>query len=137
MTTVFVSRDGNGKISLVSAGPQELAQEAIDDQDPAVLAYLADPLGLNDSFPTLYKWQLWLAALELEPPIYKSAVLQTIEAFPGMTLQEKEAIRIMIEDAQEYHRDDPRIDLLAAAMGITVPDQMDSLWRWAAQIQAK
>ncbi|MBY3055031.1 hypothetical protein HF263_02920 [Rhizobium leguminosarum] len=135
MTIVFVSRDDAGKINLVCAGPQEVAQEAIDDQDPAVLAYLADPLGLNDSFPDLKKWQLWLAALELPSPIFKADVLAAVAGMPGFSDVEKETIRIMIEDAQEYAREDPRIDVLAQVMGIS-PAEMDSLWRWAASFSS-
>ncbi|MBX5020432.1 hypothetical protein [Rhizobium lentis] len=134
MTTVYVMRDENGKINAVFAGPQINAQEAIDDQDPAVVKFLADPLGLNDSFPDLYKWQLWLAALELEPPIFKADVLASIANMPDFSEKDKETVRIMIEDTQGYKRADPRIDLLAQVMGIP-PAQMDSLWRWAAQIQ--
>jgi len=134
MTIVYVMRDGNGAIHAVCAGPQENAQEAIDDQDPAVLKFIADPLGVNDSFPDLYKWQLWLAALELEPPIYKADVLASIANMADFSEKDKETVRIMIEDTQGYKRADPRIGLLAQVMGIP-PGQMDSLWRWAAEIQ--
>ncbi len=51
-----------------------------------------------------------------------------------MSVKDKETVRIMIEDAQEYSRNDPRIDLLAVAMSIP-PNQMDDLWKWAAQIE--
>jgi hypothetical protein len=53
----------------------------------------------------------------------------------GLTAIQKETIRIMVEDAQEYAREDPRIDLLAQAMGIP-PEQMDALWIWAASFSS-
>jgi len=129
---VHVIRDATtGKVNGIYYGnPGIDGLEALPEDNPDVLAFLNPEPG----FPVLHKWQLWLAALELEPPIYKTNVLQTIDALPGKTPQEKEAIRIMIEDAQAYHREDPRMDLLGQAMGIPSA-QMDDLWRWAAMFQ--
>jgi len=135
MTTVYVRYDSAGTILEIFTRDQpNLDLIAHDDQEPAIAKYLRDPTGSEDRFPTLRKWQLWLAALELEPPIFKADVLATINDMAGMSARDKETIRIMIEDAQEYSREDPRIDLLAVAMGIP-PNQMDDLWRWAAQIE--
>ncbi|UVD59012.1 hypothetical protein NE852_12830 [Rhizobium sp. Pop5] len=104
--------------------------EAISDEHPDVVTFLSPSTG----FPVLQKWQLWLAALELEPPVYKVDIMEVISTMADKTPQEKEAIRIMVEDTQAYHREDPRIDLLGQTMGIT-PAEMDDLWRWASQFQ--
>lgn len=40
---VYVSRDAQGNINGVFAGPQTYAQEAIADDDPTVVAYLNPP----------------------------------------------------------------------------------------------
>lgn len=132
MNTIYITRDpATGKINGISYGkPGRSSIETLPEDHPEVQTYLHSQVG----FPVLYKWQLWLAALELEPPVYKADILQAISSLAGKTLQEKEAIRIMVEDTQAYHREDPRIDLLGQAMGIT-PLQMDDLWRWAALIQ--
>jgi hypothetical protein len=52
----------------------------------------------------------------------------------GLSARERETVRIMVEEAQEYSREDPRMDLLAIAMGIP-PNQMDDLWKWAAEFR--
>lgn len=135
MTIVYVDRDNDGNIRGIYACDQiGLSLTPRDDQDPLIAKFLRDPFGLEDAFPPLKKWQLWLAALELEPPIFKTDVLSTVNDMAGMSGKDKETVRIMIEDAQEYSREDSRIDLLAAAMGIP-PNQMDDLWKWAAQIE--
>lgn len=132
MSTIYITRDlATGKINGIFYGkPESSSTETLPEDHPDVQAYLHSQVG----FPVLYKWQLWLAALELEPSVYKADILQAISALADKTPQEKEAIRIMVEDIQVYHREDPRIDLLGQAMGIT-PVQMDDLWRWAALIQ--
>lgn len=128
---VYVTRGEDGTINGVWYRAQSgLQMFPLPSEHPDVLTFLNPEPG----FPVLHKWQLWLAVLELEPPVYKANVLQTIDALPGKTPQEKEAIRIMVEDVQEYHREDPRMDLLGQAMGIP-PTQMDDLWRWAAMFQ--
>lgn len=134
MTTVYVQSDSLGKITGVYWSPQAgLALSPHDDQEPAIAKYLRDPLGLEEAFPALKKWQLWLTALQLGTPVTKQDVYQAIAAMP-LSEFEKEGIRIMIEDVTEYHREDPRINLLATAMGLT-PAEMDSLWMWAAQME--
>jgi hypothetical protein len=128
MNTVFVQRDSEGAIVFYSAGPQaHMDLEELPENNAEVVAFLnpATP------FPTLSKWQLWLAALELEPPIYKADVLASVAGMAGLSDKDKETVRIMIEDSQGYERVDPRINLLAQVMGIS-PAQMDSLWLWAA-----
>jgi len=137
MTTVFVDRDGSGKIHIVYSGPQpDLQLEEMDDSTPEVMDFLASIAPIAEgSFPALKKWQLWLAALQLTPPIFKVDVLAAVNAMADMSAVDKETVRIMVEDAQEYSRGDPRIDLLGQAMGIPA-SQMDDLWRWAAQIQS-
>jgi hypothetical protein len=128
---VYITRGEDGKVNGVWYRAQSgLQMFPLPSEHPDVQAFLNPGPG----FPVLHKWQLWLAALELEPPMYKANILQTIDALPGKTPQEKEAIRIMIEDVQEYHREDHRIDLLGQAMGIP-PVQMDGLWYWAAMFQ--
>lgn len=135
MTTVYVRYDSAGTIlEIFSRDQPNLDLIAHDDQEPAIAKYLRDPTGSEDRFPTLRKWQLWLAALELEPPIFKADVVATIDGMADMSARDRETVRIMIEDAQQYSRQDPRIDLLSVAMGIP-PNQMDDLWRWAAQIE--
>lgn len=136
MTTVYVRRDNDGKILEILGASQPGMPDLIphDDEEPLIAKYLRDPLGLEERFPPLKKWQLWIAALELEPPIAKADILATINGMPDMSFKDKETVRIMIEDAQQYSREDPRIDLLAVAMGIP-PNQMDDLWRWAACIE--
>jgi hypothetical protein len=135
MTTVYVRYDDSGTIlEILSRDQPNLDLIAHDDQEPAIARYLRDPTASEDLFPPLRKWQLWLAALELEPPVFKADILETIDGMAGMSLKDRETIRIMIEDAQDYSRTDPRIDLLATAIGIT-PGQMDALWRWAAEFQ--
>lgn len=135
MTTVYVRYDSAGTIlEIFSRDQPDMILVAHDDQEPAIAKYLRGPLGLEDAFPPLKKWQLWLAALELEPPIVKADILTTVSGMADMSFKDKETIRIMIEDAQDYSREDPRIDLLAVAMGIP-PNQMDDLWRWAAEFR--
>ena len=135
MTTVYVRYDSARTILEIFTRDQpNLDLTPHDDQEPAIAKYLRDPTGSEDRFAPLKKWQLWLAALELEPPIFKADVLAAIDGMAGMSAKDKETVRIMIEDAQEYSRKDPRIDLLAVAMGIP-PNQMDDLWKWAAQIE--
>ncbi|MBW9054877.1 hypothetical protein [Rhizobium mesosinicum] len=135
MTTVYVRYDRAGTILEIFTGDQpNLDLIAHDDQEPAIAKYLRDPTGSEDRFPPLRKWQLWLAALELEPPILKADVLSAVYRLPDLSVKDKETVRIMIEDAQDYAREDPRIDLLAVAMGIP-PNHMDDLWRWAALIE--
>lgn len=135
MTTVYVRYDSAGTILEIFTRDQpNLDLIAHDDQEPAIAKYLRDPAGSEDRFPPLRKWQLWLAALELEPPIFKADVLAAIDGMVDMSAKDKETVRIMIEDAQDYSREDPRIDLLAVAMGIP-PNQMDDLWRWAAEFR--
>ncbi|MBB3308687.1 hypothetical protein FHT78_000416 [Rhizobium sp. BK196] len=135
MTTVYVRYDGAGTILEIFTRDQpNLDLIAHDDQEPAIAKYLRDPTGSEDRFPPLRKWQLWLAALELEPPIFKADVLSAVDRLSDLSAKDKETVRIMIEDAQDYAREDSRIDLLAVAMGIP-PNQMDDLWRWAALIE--
>ncbi len=135
MTTVYVRYDSAGTIlEILTRDQPDMILVPHDDQEPAIAKYLRDPTGSEDRFPSLRKWQLWLAALELEPPIFKADVLSTVNGMAEMSVKDKETVRIMIEDAQDYSRKDPRIDLLAVAMGIP-PDQMDDLWKWAAQIE--
>jgi hypothetical protein len=136
MTTVYVRQDSEGKILEILGAPQPGMPDATahDDQEPLIAKFLRDPLGLEEAFPSLKKWQLWLAALELEPPVFKADVLSLVNGMADMSVKDKETVRIMIEDAQEYSRNDPRIDLLAVAMSIP-PNQMDDLWKWAAQIE--
>lgn len=43
MTIVYVMRNPEGAIQCIFAGPQEGAQEAIDDSDPEVVAFLNPP----------------------------------------------------------------------------------------------
>lgn len=132
MTTCYVRKDNLGTILGVSYGP--MPQSTVhDDQEPDIAKFLRDPLGLEDRLPALKKWQLWLTALQLGTPVTKADVYQAIAAMP-ISEPEKEGIRIMIEDVTEYHRGDPRIDLLATAMGLS-PSEMDSLWLWAAQME--
>ena len=135
MTTVYVRYDGAGTIlEIFTRDRPNLDLIAHDDQEPAIAKYLRDPTGSEDRFPPLRKWQLWLAALELEPPIFKADVLSAVDRLSDLSAKDKETVRIMIEDAQDYAREDSRIDLLAVAMGIP-PNQMDDLWRWAALIE--
>lgn len=136
MTTVYVRRNSEGKILEILGAPQPGMPDVTphDDQEPLIAKYLRDPLGLEDAFPALRKWQLWLAALELEPPIFKADVLTAIDGMTDLSVKDKETVRIMIEDTQDYAREDPRIDLLAIAMGIP-PNQMDDLWKWAAEFR--
>ena len=135
MTTVYIDQDTDGNIRGIYACDQiGLSLTPHDDEEPWIAAWRMDPLGLEDAFPSLKKWQLWLAALELEPPVFKADVLSLINGMADMSVKDKETVRIMVEDAQEYSRNDPRIDLLAVAMGIP-PNQMDDLWKWAAQIE--
>jgi hypothetical protein len=135
MTTVYVRYDRAETILEVFTRDQpNLDLIAHDDQEPAIAKYLRDPTGSEDRFPPLRKWQLWLAALELEPPIFKADVLSAVDRLSDLSAKDKETVRIMIEDAQDYAREDSRIDLLAVAMGIP-PNQMDDLWRWAALIE--
>ncbi|EJZ17410.1 hypothetical protein RCCGEPOP_30929 [Rhizobium sp. Pop5] len=132
MRVVHVRRDPEShRVAGVFSSPTAMeGLEAISDEHPDVVTFLSPSTG----FPVLQKWQLWLAALELEPPVYKVDIMEVISTMADKTPQEKEAIRIMVEDTQAYHREDPRIDLLGQTMGIT-PAEMDDLWRWASQFQ--
>jgi len=135
MTTVYVRYDSAETILEIFTRDQpDMILAPHDDQEPVIAKYLRDPTGSEERLPPLKKWQLWLAALELEPPVFKADVLSIVNGMGDMSVKDKETVRIMIEDAQEYSRKDPRIDLLAVAMGIP-PNQMDDLWRWAARIE--
>jgi len=47
---------------------------------------------------------------------------------------ERAAVLIDIRKAQSFRRDYPLVDEMAAAQNIQ-PEQMDTLWTWAAQIE--
>jgi hypothetical protein len=130
---IWVLRDGDGKIGGVSYAPIEGVP--LEQITTATYAEYQAFLNAPEPFPPLKKWQLWLAALELPSPIFKADVLAAVAGMPDFSDVEKETIRIMIEDAQEYAREDPRIDVLAQVMGIS-PAEMDSLWRWAASFSS-
>jgi hypothetical protein len=65
----------------------------------------------------------WLAALTVN--VTKRQTLALINALPESNT--KERMLILVEDAQEYHRDDPIVAQLASALGISAT-QLDALW---------
>jgi hypothetical protein len=74
MNIVFVSRGDDGKISLVSAGPQEFASEAIDDGEQEVVDFLASlQIASSDGYQ-ISKTTPWLRMTDEEAEIMTAAM---------------------------------------------------------------
>lgn len=90
-----------------------------------------DPLPVEE-FPPLHRLEFWLLALTID--VTKASVAAHIEAMPEGTYEEiqtKEEARLYFADATIYRREDPFLNALAVAEGVTA-EQLDSLWKWGA-----
>ena len=98
----------------------------LDDVGMADLTAALASLPTTPAFPPLPRAAFWLAALEVG--VTKSGVLSHVATNSDPAFREQ--ARIMIEESTQYRRDDPLIDFLSAAEGIT-SEQLDVLWNWA------
>jgi hypothetical protein len=86
------------------------------------------PAQIRAAMPALSPRQFWLAASRIN--ITKADVLALVDA-----MEDKAAaadMRIEITETVSFQRTNLAIDQLAALLSIT-PEQLDSLWTWAAQ----
>ncbi|MGO8093233.1 hypothetical protein [Rhizobium leguminosarum] len=74
MTIVFVSRGDDGKINLVSAGPQEFASEAIDDGEQQVIDFLASLTLAPEEGYQISKTTPWLRMTDEEAETMTAAM---------------------------------------------------------------
>jgi hypothetical protein len=82
---------------------------------------------IRAAMPALSPRQFWLAASRIN--ITKADVLALVDA-----MKDKQAasdMRIEVTETVSFKRTNPAIDQLATLLKIT-PDQLDSLWTWAA-----
>lgn len=79
------------------------------------------------AYPPLTPSQIRLGLLQAGK---LAAVDTAINALPA---DQKAAAKIIWEYALEYHRNDPLVESLGAAIGLT-PEQIDSIWEQAAQL---
>lgn len=84
---------------------------------------------IRASMPKLTRRQFWLAATSIN--ITKESVLASVQADANLTETDKLYITIEVQEATYYNRTNPYVVLLSNAMGVT-PEEMDSLWNWAA-----
>ncbi|MBB4954410.1 hypothetical protein H4S14_004175 [Agrobacterium vitis] len=83
---------------------------------------------IRAAMPALSPRQFWLAASRIN--ITKADVLVLVDA-----MEDKAAaadMRIEITETVSFQRTNDAVDQLATLLGIT-PEQLDSLWTWAAQ----
>ncbi len=79
--------------------------------------------------PPLTPRQLWIAALQAG--VTKASVLEAIEAVEDP--EEREYMRIEINEANAYSRHHPAVEKLAQMMAMP-NSQIDALWVWAATL---
>lgn len=97
------------------------------DFEPLAVA-APTPEQIRAAMPTLTPRQFWLAASRID--ITKDAVLALVDA-----MEDKQAasdMRIEITETVSFQRTNEAVDQLATLLAIT-PEQLDSLWIWAAQ----
>lgn len=70
----------------------------------------------------------WLAVSEAEIGVSKASVRARIDAMPDG--KDKDQALYYFEDAQQYRRDDPLLNQVAALEGIS-QTELDHLWTWA------
>lgn len=80
--------------------------------------------------PELTPRQLWLAALTVG--ITKESVLEVVEN-TVTDLEEKEYIKIELNEANLYGRNHPAVEKLVQMMGMP-KEQVDVLWVWASSL---
>ncbi len=68
----------------------------------------------------------WLAAVEIG--VTKAGVRERIDAMPEGV--QKTIALVYLDEAQQYRRNDPLLNSMAEAEGITQV-QLDTLWTWA------
>lgn len=81
------------------------------------------------TMPALTPRQLWLAALQAG--VTKASVLQAIESLQDP--EEREYLRIEIQEATSFVRSHPAVDMLIGMIGMP-KEQIDALWLWAANL---
>ena len=74
---------------------------------------------------------LWLA--RQNPPVLKADLVNLILA-SELSAQEKTETLIRLNEASEFHRDDPFLLAFAPALGLTTPAQIDAAFNAAVRI---
>lgn len=85
------------------------------------------PEQIRAAMPTLSPRQFWLAASRIN--INKTDVLALVDAMDDKAAAAD--MRIEITETVSFQRTNEAVDQLATLLGIT-PEQLDSLWTWAA-----
>lgn len=80
--------------------------------------------------PAIPRLGFWLAVAAAEIGVSKASVKARIDAMPDGV--EKEQALYYFEDAQQYRRDDPLLNQVAALEGIS-QTELDHLWTWALE----
>ncbi|TWD54554.1 hypothetical protein FB480_103466 [Agrobacterium vitis] len=86
------------------------------------------PEQIRAAMPAVSPRQFWLAASRIN--ITKADVLALVDA-----MEDKQAaadMRIEVTETVSFQRTNPAVDQLATLLNIP-PEQLDSLWTWAAQ----
>jgi hypothetical protein len=101
---------------------REIFRRIAEGEAGMVAAYQAPPA---PPLRPLSRRQFWLAALALG--VTKDAVRAMVESHPDIDVA---AALIEIDDAQQYEREHPLVDVLATALMLTKP-QVDAAWQAA------
>lgn len=103
---------------------RELYEEALASAAPADTVPEPEVV-----MPTLTPRQLWLAALQAG--VTKAAVLAAVELVEDP--EEREYMRIELNEATSYSRHHPAVEKLALIMNMP-ESQIDTLWVWASTL---
>lgn len=87
------------------------------------------PVSTPTVYPPLTPRQLWLAALTAG--VTKEQVVQQIDSITDQ--EEREWLRIELNEATMFDRSHPAIDTLSGMIGMP-QEQLDTLWLWAATL---
>jgi hypothetical protein len=100
-------------------------------KDGEVVEYVPPAPTIDDiraTMPALSPRQFWLAASRIN--ITKADVLALVDAMEDK--QSAADMRIEVTETVSFQRTNPAVDQLATLLNIP-PEQLDSLWTWAAQ----
>lgn len=133
MTVVYIARASDGTIANVYAGPQEIAQEAIEDNHPDVVAFY-NSLKIVDLYEAVefkglnpVRFKLGMLYLNVTPTMVSDAIYALPE--PDKTIA-----AIYWESTLVFRRDDPILAQVSAGFGLTA-QQVDEAWRYAEQLK--